>query len=105
MPKAQAIVFLLAKTELGLSEAALAGRHAHQLILQTTTLRVDAEPFVQIQQASSLPEAQGRLHWLDLFSNLLTPDGLRLHPSLHLDGTHMNPGYVRTIEEALGKLR
>lgn len=49
------------------------------------------------------PEANGKLHWLDLFDDLLTPDGLRIRPSLSLDGTHMNPFYVETIERALAK--
>lgn len=50
---------------------------------------------------AGLPEAGGKLHWLDLFEELLTPDGLRMKPSLQFDGTHMNPGYVRIIEKAL----
>lgn len=50
------------------------------------------------------PEAGGRLHWLDHFSKLLTPDALRLNPSLQFDGTHMNPGYVKIMEDAMASL-
>ncbi len=52
----------------------------------------------------NIPEVAGKLHWLDLFADLLTPDGLRMKPTLGLDGTHMNPFYVETIERALTRL-
>ena len=59
---------------------------------------------MQVQELEREAEVAGKLHWLDLFSDLLTPDGLRMKPSLSLDGTHMNPFYVETIESALAKL-
>lgn len=52
-------------------------------------------------ELQGLPAVEGKLHWLDLFDDLLTPDGLRLKPSLSLDGTHMNPYYVKIMERAL----
>ena len=58
---------------------------------------------VQIQELSRSSDLAGRLHWLDLFDDLLTPDGLRMKPCLHLDGTHMNPFYVEIIERALAR--
>ena len=56
---------------------------------------------MQICQVAAQPEAGGWLHWLDLFDQLLTPDGLRMKPCLQFDGTHMNPGCVQIIEDAL----
>ena len=60
---------------------------------------------LQVQALEKQPEAAGKLHWLDLFDDLLTPDGLRMKPTLSLDGTHMNPLYVETIEKALAKIQ
>jgi hypothetical protein len=56
---------------------------------------------LQIKELAALPSVCGRLHFLDLFDDLLTPDGLRLKPSLHLDGTHMNPWFLQIIEASL----
>lgn len=67
-------------------------------------VRSDETFFLQVQALEKHSEAEGKLHWLDLFDDLLTPDGLRMKPTLGLDGTHMNPFYVATIEDALAKI-
>ena len=60
---------------------------------------------LQIEATASLPEARGgQLHWLDFFDVLLTPDGLRLDPRLHFDGTHMAPAYVSHMQAALSRI-
>jgi len=41
------------------------------------------------------------LAWLDFFEQLLTPAGDALADGLALDGTHLNPQYVRLLEAAL----
>jgi len=55
----------------------------------------------QVEAASRTPEARGRLHWLDVADQLLTPDGARIRPHLQLDGTHMAPAFVHTLEAAM----
>jgi len=42
--------------------------------------------------------------WLDFFDHLLTPDGEKLNSDFELDGTHMNPRYIKMLEEALNKV-
>jgi hypothetical protein len=54
----------------------------------------------QVEAAGRTPEARGRLHWLDVADQLLTPDGSRIRPHLQLDGTHMAPAFVHTLEAA-----
>lgn len=56
---------------------------------------------LQILEVAATAEAAGRIHWLDFFDQLLTPDGLRMRPELEFDGTHMNPGYVQIMQTAL----
>lgn len=56
---------------------------------------------MQIEMLSMTPEAQGRLHWLDFYHDLVTADGNSLTPSLHFDGTHMSPLYVKFLNAQL----
>ena len=56
---------------------------------------------MQIEKLSMMPEAQGRLHWLDFYHDLVTPDGNSLTPTLHFDGTHMSPLYVKFLNARL----
>ena len=56
---------------------------------------------MQIKELADVPRVCGRLRFLDIFDDLLTPDGLRMKPSLHLDGTHMNPWFLQIIEKSL----
>lgn len=56
---------------------------------------------VQIEMLSMTPEAQGRLHWLDFYHDLVTEHGNSLSPALHFDGTHMSPLYVRFLNAQL----
>ncbi|KAL0051898.1 hypothetical protein WJX82_004074 [Trebouxia sp. C0006] len=58
----------------------------------------------QIEILSRAPEAQGRLHWLDFFPDLLTPDGSSLNPALQFDGTHMSPYYVHFLNAQLAAI-
>ncbi|DBA71347.1 TPA: hypothetical protein ACH3X2_011156 [Trebouxia sp. C0005] len=58
----------------------------------------------QIDILSRAPEAQGRLHWLDFFPDLLTPDGSSLNPALQFDGTHMSPYYVHFLNDQLAAI-
>lgn len=55
----------------------------------------------QVTAAAASPSARGRLHFLDFFPALLTPDGSGLAPDLAFDGTHMAPAYVRHLDAAL----
>lgn len=55
----------------------------------------------QVEAAAASPAARGRLHFLDFFSQLLTPDGASLSPELSFDGTHMAPTYVKYLDAAL----
>jgi hypothetical protein len=59
----------------------------------------------QIEAAAASPAAKGRLHFLDFFSSLLTPDGSKLDPALEFDGTHMAPAYVRHMAAALSIIK
>ena len=59
---------------------------------------------VQVEVLSRAPEAQGRLHWLDFFPDLLTPDGSSLNPALQFDGTHMSPYYVHFLNAQLAAI-
>lgn len=43
------------------------------------------------------PGAQGRLHWLDFYHDLVTEHGNSLRPTLHFDGTHMFPLYKNVL--------
>mmetsp|Transcript_86982 Transcript_86982/g.130416 ORF Transcript_86982/g.130416 Transcript_86982/m.130416 type:complete len:837 (-) Transcript_86982:22-2532(-) len=40
-------------------------------------------------------------HWLDFFNSLLTEDGANLCPDFALDGTHMNPSYLKLLEASI----
>ncbi len=55
--------------------------------------------------AAAAPPFQGRLHLLDFFSDLLTPDGAALAPGLHFDGTHLAPAYVSLLARELAAVR
>ena len=46
-------------------------------------------------------QAKPKLHWLDFFDQLLSPDGEALADGLALDGTHLHPSYVSLLEAAL----
>ncbi len=59
---------------------------------------------MQIEILSRTPEAQGRLHWLDFFPDLLTPDSSSLNPALQFDGTHMSPYYVHFLNAQLAAI-
>ena len=59
---------------------------------------------LQIEILSRTPEAHGRLHWLDFFPDLLTPDGNSLNPALQFDGTHMSPDYVQFLNVQLSAI-
>lgn len=59
---------------------------------------------LQIEAAGQRPEAAGRLHFLDLADELLTPDGRHIRPHLQLDGTHMAPAFVAYLSAALAWL-
>ena len=48
-----------------------------------------------------LTQAEPKLHWLDFFDQLLSPDGEALADGLALDGTHLHPSYVSLLEAAL----
>jgi hypothetical protein len=52
-------------------------------------------------EAARLPEAAGRLHFLDFFDSLLTADGEQLRKKFELDGTHLSPLYVTALEGTL----
>ena len=44
------------------------------------------------------------LHWLDFQSELVTSDDLKtmkLRPEYELDGTHLNPAYLKLLEKSL----
>lgn len=49
-------------------------------------------------------EVGGRIHYLDFFDDLLTPDGAALRPGLEFDGTHLAPAYLQYLSAALEKL-
>ena len=55
----------------------------------------------QVTHAAEKPSTKGRLHWLDLYGNLVTPDRQKFNPLLTLDGTHMSPVFISFLEEAL----
>ena len=57
-----------------------------------------------MEAAGQRPEAAGRLHFLDLADELLTPDGRHIRPHLQLDGTHMAPVFVTYLSAALARL-
>lgn len=59
---------------------------------------------MQIEMLSLMPEAQGRLHWLDFYHDLVTEDGNSLSPALHFDGTHMSPVYVKFLNARLSSV-
>lgn len=42
--------------------------------------------------------------WLDFFSSLLVDDGSKLNPDYALDGTHMNPNYLKLVESSMDRL-
>lgn len=44
------------------------------------------------------------LLWLDFFSSLLTEDGSQLISDYALDGTHMNPSYLKLLEKSINDL-
>jgi len=46
---------------------------------------------------------QGKLVWLDFFSELLTSDGSTLKEEYNLDGTHIHPCYLGVVQEALNR--
>eukprot|EP00667_Euglena_gracilis_P002733 EG_transcript_2737 len=45
-----------------------------------------------------------RIHWLDFYTQVLTPDGQHLRPEYELDGTHIHPRYLPLVEAALNAL-
>ncbi len=53
----------------------------------------------------SEPWASGRLHYLDFFTDLLSPDGSALAPELAFDGTHLAPSYVQHLARELAKIQ
>ena len=55
----------------------------------------------QVTHAAEKPSTKGRLHWLDLYGKLVTPDRQKFNPLLTLDGTHMSPVFVSFLDEAL----
>ena len=60
---------------------------------------------MQIEHLSMMPEAHGKLHWLDFYSHLVTGDGNSLNPELHFDGTHMSPYYVKFLNTQLSAVK
>jgi hypothetical protein len=60
----------------------------------------------QVTAAAATPAAQGRLHYLDFFSDLLLPgDQPALAPDLEFDGTHLAPAYVRYMAKQLAMIK
>jgi hypothetical protein len=55
----------------------------------------------RVQAAAALPQAAGRLHWLEFWDQLLPPDGGALVQELQLDGTHMSPVYLKHLQASL----
>lgn len=54
-----------------------------------------------VKHACKQPKYEGKLHWLDFFGKLLSPDGKKLNPDIEFDGTHMAPRYVQFLNDAL----
>eukprot|EP00897_Mesotaenium_endlicherianum_P005888 jgi/Mesen1/5327/ME000266S04514 len=52
---------------------------------------------------AALALAPQRLHWLDFFNDLVSPEGLVL-PEYELDGAHMNPTYVPLLDRELSNI-
>lgn len=48
--------------------------------------------------------AKGRLHYLDFFDSLLSPDGQALADDLGFDGTHMSPVYLQYLRAELDRI-
>lgn len=46
-----------------------------------------------------------KLHWLDFFSETLTPDGALLRDEYNLDGTHSHPAYLELVAKAVEKCK
>lgn len=70
------------------------------MALVTTCHRVQAVNYPLLDLLS----LQGRLHYLDFFDRMLTPDGTSLDPSLQFDGTHLSPAYIPLLAESMGRL-
>jgi hypothetical protein len=58
----------------------------------------------RIHAAAASPQAAGRLHWMEFWGQLLTPDGAALVPELQLDDTHMSPVYLQHLQASLGSV-
>jgi hypothetical protein len=61
--------------------------------------------FLQVHAAaanlgSGVPEQRPRLHFLDFERKLLSPDGSELAAEFTLDGTHLSPAYLPTLQAA-----